>query len=85
MLSNEHLHIVYKKCHVKPFKKEIRAKYKRIISWKRTEKKNREEFQYTLSCLYFSLSFCSFLVTNDKPVLHEDNIQKQKPKRLLKI
>ena len=48
-------------------------------------KKNRGEFQGTLSCLDFSLNFCSFLVTNDQPVLHEDNIQEQKPKRLLKI
>ena len=45
MLSNEHLQIEKKKCHAKPFKKEIRAKYKRIISWKRTEKKIEKNFK----------------------------------------
>ena len=48
-------------------------------------KKIREKLQETLSCLDFSHMCPLFLVSNDKPILHHDNIQKGKLKNVLKI
>ena len=42
-----------------------------------------EELPGALSCLAFSLNFFSFLVTNDKSILHHVNNQKRKLKSVL--
>ena len=45
----------------------------------------REELQGTLSYLDFSYICSLFLVTDDKSILHHDNIQKWKSNNLLEI
>ena len=42
-----------------------------------------EELPGALSCLDFSFNFFSFLVTNDKLILHHVNNQKRKLKSVL--
>ena len=86
-LASRHLHnsIVYKKCQIKLLEEEIRAKRKRINILKKDTKRIREELQGTLSCLDFSYICSLLLVANDKSILHNDNIQKQKLKNLLEI
>ena len=86
-LANRHPHnyVDYKKCQIKLLQEEIRAKRKRINILEKDAKKTREELQRTLSCLDFSYTCSSFLVANDKSILHHDNIQKPKLKNHLEI
>ena len=86
-LANRHLHdsVVYKKCQIKLWEEEIRAKRKRINILEKDAKRIKEVLQGTLSCLDFSYISSLFLVTNDKSILHHNNIQKRKLKNLLEI
>ena len=79
-LANRHRHnsVVYKKCQIKLLEEEINILEKDI-------KRIKEELQGTVSCLDFSYICSLFLVANDKSILHHDNIQKQKLKKLLEI
>ena len=61
------------------------VKLKRINTLQKETKRVQKDLQGTLSVLDFSY-FCSlFLVTNDKSILHHDNIQKRKLQNLIKI
>ena len=86
-LANRHRHnsVVYKKCQIKLLYEEIRAKRKRINILEKDIKRIKEELQGTVSCLDFSYICSLFLVANDKSILHHDNIQKRKLKKLLEI
>ena len=64
---------------------EIGGKRTRINTLENDAKKIKEELQGKLSCLDFSYICSLFLVTNDKSILHHENILKRKLKNLLEV
>ena len=64
---------------------KIKSERKRINTLENNAQRVKEELQKTFSVLDFSYICSLFVVANDKPILHHDNIHKQKLQNLLKI
>ena len=64
---------------------EIKSKQKRINTFEKDAKRVKEEFQGKLSVWDFSYICSLLLFSNDKFILHHDNIQKQELQNLLII
>ena len=72
---------------IRLLKEGIRSKQKSFNTLEKDAQRVNEELQGTFYALHFSY-VCFFflvLVTNDKSILHHDNIQKRKLQNLLKI
>ena len=82
---NPHNYLAYNKYQIKLLEEAIRAKRKRNNILEKDTKIIWKYKQGTLFCLNFSYICYLFLVSNDKSVLHHDNIQKRKLKNLLEI
>ena len=65
---------MYKKCQITLLKQETKSKQKRINTLGKDTQRFKEELQRTISVLDVSL----FLFSNDKSILHHENIQKRK-------
>ena len=85
-LGNRHLNNshVYRKCQLRLPEEEIKLKQKRLIVLKMI-RRVKEELQITFSVLDFSFICSLFLITNDKSILHHNNIHQWKLQNLLKI